>query len=145
MMLVLTLYSLIHSIISLGKEKANVICNKLIICHKWRMPAPAGLRGWTRITHWDLITNHSSTHNPLCCNNSISLSTILSINLAETITWNKGDLKKDVESATHPSPLQAVSDRRKRNKRRVNAAPLFWSCGCWRTCGLNGPPLTSEV
>lgn len=56
-----------------------------------------------------------------------------SINLAETIIWNKGDLKKDVESATHSSPLQAISDRRKRNKRRVKAAPVFWLWGCWRT------------
>ena len=59
MMLVLTLSFLIHAIISLGKEKASIICKKLIVCHKRRVPAPAGLMDWPKITHWDLITNHS--------------------------------------------------------------------------------------
>lgn len=59
MTLMLILSFLIHAMISLGKEQANIICNKLIICHKWRMPAAAGLMGWPKINHWDLITNHS--------------------------------------------------------------------------------------
>lgn len=55
-----------------------------------------------------------------------------SISLAETIIWNKGDLREDVGSATTPQP-QAILDRRKRNRTRLNAAPVFWSWGCWRT------------